>query len=148
MINKSTLETHFGNIKKSNFIELATQWQSEKNWKQKSQHIALELLDYLDVNNLTQKAFAQMMGVSPQAINKWLKGQENFTLETISKLEAVMKRNLIEIISTPTHTEMVMEEFDGVKEKYSWTNLPQQSNYKMAKVVAIRSTYDAKLKGY
>jgi transcriptional regulator with XRE-family HTH domain len=147
MNNKSVLEKYFGEIKESKFIELATQWEAEKIWKEKSQHIALELLDFLDENNLTQKAFAAMMGISPQAVNKWLKGQENFTLETIAKLEAVMKRNLIEIVTNTATTEIVMEESATITEKYTRPANYQNSNFTTAKIIKMHSDYYVKTKG-
>jgi transcriptional regulator with XRE-family HTH domain len=39
---------------------------------------------------MTQKQLAELIGVSPQFISKILKGQENLTLETISKIETAL----------------------------------------------------------
>lgn len=148
MTNKSTLENHFGKIKKSRFEELATQWEAEKTWKQNSQHIAIELSEFLDDNNLTQKAFAEQMGLSPQVINKWLKGQENFTLETIGKLEAVMKRSLIEVVNSGVSTEVRMEEIVIKKFEYVKPLEPQNANFKTAKLIIMSKAYNNKCKGY
>jgi len=38
-----------------------------------------------------------MMNVSPQQVNKWVKGKENFTLETLSRLEEALGINLLAI---------------------------------------------------
>ena len=107
----------------------------------------MELLDYLDENNLTQKAFAERMGLSPQAINKWLKGQENFTLETIAKLEAVMQKKLIQTVTNSSANEMVMEESKTIKQEYSKPALYQNSNFTTAKVIAMHGDYNIKTKG-
>lgn len=148
MIAKSKLENHFGNIKKSRFEELATQWEAEKSWKEKSQHIALELLDFLDENNLTQKAFAKLMGVSPQVINKWLKGQENFTLETIGKMETILQRHLIEVGTRSTESAIMMEELEPIATNYSWNKFPASTYFKpSAKIVPIAREYNSKVYG-
>jgi transcriptional regulator with XRE-family HTH domain len=51
---------------------------------------------------MTQRKLAEEMGVSPQYINKVIKGKENLTLETISKIESVLGIILIEIPSFET----------------------------------------------
>ena len=38
-----------------------------------------------------------MMNVSPQQVNKWVKGKENFTLETLSRLEEALEIKLLAI---------------------------------------------------
>lgn len=57
-----------------------------------SQDIALAVYHYLERNNLTQKKFAEMMGVSQAYVTKILRGSENLTLETIGKLENAWAR--------------------------------------------------------
>lgn len=62
-----------------------------------SQQIALAVLERLDQLNWTQKKLAEEMGVSPQIINKWVKGHENFTIDTIEKLSERLGMELIEV---------------------------------------------------
>lgn len=45
----------------------------------------------------TQKQLADMMGKKPSEISKWLSGEHNFTLKSISKLEAELGESLIEV---------------------------------------------------
>lgn len=35
------------------------------------------------------------MNVSPKQVNKWVKGKENFTLETLSRIEETLKITLL-----------------------------------------------------
>ena len=49
-----------------------------------------------------KKMLAEEMGVTPQYINKVVKGKENLTLETISKIEQVLGIILFEVPSTET----------------------------------------------
>ena len=56
-----------------------------------SQEIALRVLDKLDDLGWTQVKLANELDVSPQQITKIVKGKENLTLETIVKLQEVLK---------------------------------------------------------
>lgn len=64
------------------------EWRTaNKSWLQHSQHIAMLMLEKMDELGMTQKELASLMGCSQQYISKVLKGQENLSLETISKIE-------------------------------------------------------------
>lgn len=60
-----------------------------------SGRIAAKVLDRLDELNWSQKELAAQMGVSPQHINKIVRGQENLTLETIVKLQEILQLPLL-----------------------------------------------------
>ena len=137
MQRKTKIETVFGDIKKSSFLTLAAQWECEKDWKENSQDIALEILEFLDENELTQRAFAEMMWVSPQVINKWLKGQENFTLETIGKMERVMKRKLIQVVTQPVSNTAISEDPILIESIYEKARSAMPEKFKHAKVVPL-----------
>lgn len=47
----------------------------------------MKMLEKMDKMGLTQKQLAEQMGCSQQYISKVLKGQENLSLETMSKIE-------------------------------------------------------------
>jgi ribosome-binding protein aMBF1 (putative translation factor) len=79
-----------------------SQWRNEaefrcenKSWLRYSQHIALLMQDKMDKMNLTQKELACQMSVSQQYISKILKGQENFSLETLAKIEDILHINIL-----------------------------------------------------
>jgi transcriptional regulator with XRE-family HTH domain len=76
----------------------AMTWRAEnRGWLKNAQAVALKMLQALKSKKMTQKGLAELMEVSPQQVNKWVKGKENFTFETISKIEAVLGITLIEI---------------------------------------------------
>ena len=76
-------------------------WRKEnKNWLRKSSAIAIKVHSAIINQGISQKDFAEKMGVSAQYINKILKGNENLSLETISKLETALGIQLIESTST------------------------------------------------
>ncbi|HLO44261.1 MAG TPA: helix-turn-helix transcriptional regulator [Leadbetterella sp.] len=74
--------------------------QANRAWLRKSQSIAIKILSTLKTQGISQKELAEKMGVSPQMVNKILKGSENLTLETISKIEIALGIHLIETAET------------------------------------------------
>jgi ribosome-binding protein aMBF1 (putative translation factor) len=84
-----------GNAKTSKWLDSAIQWKKNAAWLRHSQNIALDILERLDELNWNQKVLAKKLEVSPQIVSRWLKGNENFSLETISKLETVLSLQLI-----------------------------------------------------
>jgi transcriptional regulator with XRE-family HTH domain len=84
-------------LKTSNWQEEAEYRLANKDWLRKSQMIAVRILRELRSRQIKQKALAENLGVSPQQVNKWVKGRENFTLETISKIEKALEIELISV---------------------------------------------------
>ena len=87
-----------------------SEWRNEAKarranleWRGKSFKIAVRILHELrlqkESNGMTQKKLAELMGVTPQYINKIVKGKENLTLETIAKIEKALGITLIEVPS-------------------------------------------------
>lgn len=63
---------------------------ANRQWLRVSQDIASDILEKLDDLGWTQKDLAGKMGVSPQYVNKLVKGSENLTLETLVKLQGIL----------------------------------------------------------
>jgi transcriptional regulator with XRE-family HTH domain len=78
-----------------------------KAWLVKSQAIALKILRSLRAKGLSQRDLADKLNVTPQQVNKWVKGGENFTIETIAKIEQVLDIVLIEI---PTESSKIYQD--------------------------------------
>jgi len=106
-LNAKTMGSAHERIKNIAASEIS-QWRDEANnrkinsdWRDYSFRIAMRILREIRNQNaqhgMTQKRLAHLMGVSPQYINKVVKGEENLTLETISKIEKVLNISLIEI---------------------------------------------------
>ena len=74
----------------SRWKEKAKYRRDNREWLKKSAVIAVKILDALKEQSLSQRDLAQRMNISPQQINKIVKGTENLTLETISNLEAAL----------------------------------------------------------
>jgi transcriptional regulator with XRE-family HTH domain len=69
-----------------------------------SQDIAIKVLERLDMMDWTQRKFAEKLEVSPQQVNKIVKGKENLTLETIVKIQEVLNISIL-----LTHQERKIE---------------------------------------
>lgn len=81
--------------KPSSWKEKARYRSENKEWLKKSAAIAIMVLEALKAQMLTQRDLAEKMNVSPQQINKIVKGQENLTLETITNLELALGIHII-----------------------------------------------------
>lgn len=56
-------------------------------------------LDYLiKEKGLTKKEFAEAIGKRPSEVTKWLSGQHNFTIRTLSMLSAFFGQSLIKVM--------------------------------------------------
>ncbi|PCH66968.1 MAG: hypothetical protein COC06_11975 [Bacteroidales bacterium] len=88
---------------KSNWLGKAKWRRENKAWLDKSASIAIRILSEIrkqkPVNRMSQKRLAEEMGVTPQYINKVVKGKENLTIETICKIERVLGISLMEVPS-------------------------------------------------
>jgi transcriptional regulator with XRE-family HTH domain len=78
--------------------------QENRSWLKKSQAIAIKINKALTDKSMSQKELAEKMGVSPQQVNKIVKGRENLTLETIGKLEIALGISLIEVVKHTVYT--------------------------------------------
>lgn len=102
------------------------EWRkSNKFWIRKSADIALRILDALDELGWNKARLAKEMGVSPQQVSKYVRGEENFKLETICKLEKVLGVELIRVIQADE--EVIL------KSEISMVHEPSKPKYKKGK---------------
>lgn len=80
---------------------------ANKSYSKISNLIAFEILERLDELGWTQKQLAEKMNVYPQQVNKWVKGNENFTIATLARLEEVLQTKLIEV---PSRSQVMIKE--------------------------------------
>jgi transcriptional regulator with XRE-family HTH domain len=82
----------------SKWIEESNKRTEDKEGLRYSQQIAVRILRTLREKNLSQKDLAQRLDVSPQTVNKWVKGSENIGLFTIGKIGKALGVDLIHVI--------------------------------------------------
>lgn len=82
--------------------EVKTDWRDKAQWRRENRrwlrysgYIALKVKNRLEELNMSQKELAEKMNCSPQYVSKLLKGSENLTLDTISKLEECLDLDLV-----------------------------------------------------
>lgn len=100
------------------------EWRKQNPWLRKSQKIAFDILQALRAQKKTQKDLAAMMDVSPQQVNKWVKGRENFTLATLDGLEKTLGIKLL-------------NQSEARQEKS--TSLEIKENYRPAKSASVEN---------
>jgi transcriptional regulator with XRE-family HTH domain len=93
--------------KKSGWLQKAEWRRANQVWLDISAKIAVKVLRTIRAKNITQLQLAELMSVSPQQVNKIVKGQENLTLETISKLETALNIALVEVPTYSYKTELI-----------------------------------------
>lgn len=81
----------------SNTVEWMKERQRNRRLYRFSGKIAFAIIHRLDQLNWTQTRLAEEMGVTKQQVSKWVKGKENFKIETILKIGEVLKTQLIEV---------------------------------------------------
>lgn len=142
MTANSKLEQTFGKIEQSAFLETGKDWRAQMPWKKHAQQIALEVLEHLNVNHITQKKFSEMMGVKPQLVNKWLKGNENFTLETISRMEKVLSISLMKIITHSEENKPVFKLIKGETSSYEKPHNKKDGSEWQSKLITWNQSYN------
>lgn len=97
-------------------------WREQAEWERKnrawirhSQFIAVIMLSRMDELHLTQTSLAERMGCSQQYVSRILKGKENLSLETISKIEEALQVSIFAhshryVFEEDSSTGMVAEE--------------------------------------
>ena len=86
----------FSSTTPSNWKKEAERRQVDKEWLRYSQNIAIKMLDKMDELGLTQKMLAERMGCSQQYVSKVLRGRENLSLETLSKIENALNLQIVQ----------------------------------------------------
>lgn len=82
---------------KSSTLERMAARKKSRTATRLSKRIALLILSRLDQLGWSQKQLAETMGISPQLVNRWVKGKENFTLETIGNISETLSIQLISV---------------------------------------------------
>ena len=82
--------------------ETPSKWREEAEWRREnwswlrhSQKIAVKVLLQMKKEGLTQKVLAERMNCTQQYVSKILKGKENMSLDTLSRLENALGISLI-----------------------------------------------------
>ena len=82
--------------------ETPSKWREEAEWRREnaswlrhSQQIAVKVLLKMKELQLTQKALAERMNCTQQYVSKILKGKDNLSLDTMTRLEEALEISLV-----------------------------------------------------
>ena len=87
---------------KSNWLQEAKEKLANIEPRRKARVLALQVLHALREQGITQTELAGRMGVSRQQVTKIVKGEENFTFETVEKIEKALGVPLVTILEPGT----------------------------------------------
>ncbi len=118
--------------------------KAERSWKKNSAIIALNVLTLLEQKKWSQARLAQKMGVSAAQVSKIVKGQVNFTLESIAKLEIALGRKILDItIIDPEREQRNHAQFIEWLEKATPISTTKSSKRTAIASVSVKSTFTA-----
>ena len=81
----------------SKWIEESNKRFEDKEGLRYSQQVAVRILRTLREKNLSQKDLAELLNVTPQTVNKWVKGAENIGLFTIGRIDKALGVKLMHV---------------------------------------------------
>ena len=129
MTSKSGVYNKIGHL----LSEEPSEWMADEKFREDnaetlfySQSIALRILRRLRELGMTQNDLSDKIGVQRQQVNKWLKGNDNFTLDTICKLSKAVDLQVAELFQP----HFVKDRGDGFHGKYSYSRLDNNGEYK------------------
>ncbi|MCF0163837.1 MAG: helix-turn-helix transcriptional regulator [Bacteroidales bacterium] len=100
-MNTQTSEEYFKAVTQPSssvdWLKVVEELEENEAWLDKSAKIAFAVLSFLRKKKMTKQELAERMGVRAQYVSRIVKGTENLTLETISKLEMALGVNLMEV---------------------------------------------------
>jgi transcriptional regulator with XRE-family HTH domain len=120
--------------------------KANKAWLKKSMRIAVAILKVLRERKISQNTLAASLNVTPQYVNKILKGNENLTLETISKIEEILGIKLVSIEPYTIQAETVKSSgisinIDKSKYKQVATDAPAEERNKFNEVEESQNNF-------
>lgn len=126
---KKRIEELISDSPKSSWKEKVEWRRGKSDWLDKSSDIAFRILDALDELGWNKARLAQELGVTAQQVSKYVKGEENFKLETLCKLEKALGIELVTIL----------QEDEEIVKKGSWEYVDTKravSNLKMGEMLS------------
>lgn len=125
----------------------SSKWLEEAIWREKnaewldlSTKIAIRVLRTIRAKNINQTELAKLLVVSPQYVNKILKGTENLSLETICKLQTALGIELVSLVGYNYASEYFFDQMEseapekhiedkGIGKKQSFKEAPVFEKY-------------------
>ena len=103
--------------------------------------IAYQVSSLLKSNKLSQNELSKLLGKEKSEISKWLSGNHNLTLKSISKLEAVLKKQIIftrEELLVPQKTSDWLEKAEWEIANEDWLNKSARIAIKILRTIRAK----------
>ncbi len=71
-----------------------------KQFVRRYAEITLRIQQILDEKGITQRELAEILGKKPSEISRWLRGNHNFTLASLVKLEVALGEDIFNITAS------------------------------------------------
>ena len=88
MANQVSTQNHHSDILE-NFLSLGTPEESQR--VQNKMMMASKIADAIKNKRISKKEFAELINQKPSVITKWLSGGHNFTMDTLSDIQAAAR---------------------------------------------------------
>lgn len=119
----------------------------KRNQLRESRDIAYKVIDRLKELKWSQKRLAEEMGVSPQYVNKMMRGKENLTLSTQVKLQELLDIPILasyyerrpELIKVNVEIVIEAKQHVGSKIHGAYKDVTSGANKEIAPIVLNRS---------
>lgn len=100
--------------------------------------IALRIADAIKEKNMKQKDLAQLLDVTPQALTRIMKGRQNLTLQSIRKIENILKIKLVTIHEPKSKIKLytLQKEYVSTQGKHV-SDYPQSISVFSGKIIPI-----------
>lgn len=70
-------------------------YRAENPWLRMAQAIAIQIAEVMDILNMTEEELSEKTNISLERIDSIMRGKEDMSLQTISKLEIALNTKLI-----------------------------------------------------
>jgi transcriptional regulator with XRE-family HTH domain len=103
-----------------------------------------QIHEILEKKNMTQRELAEGLGKRESEVSKWMRGNHNFTIRSIAKIESVLGESLI---VTPNKASSFSKPKMVEVKVYARENKPLKSNYTTTTMnfwSALGKTYEKK----
>ncbi|RZL10904.1 MAG: XRE family transcriptional regulator [Hymenobacter sp.] len=101
--------------------------EEEKRFVDKSLQLAGLIAAAMQRQHLTQKALAERLGKQESEVSRWLTGLHNFTLKTLTRLEAVLGEELILTFRDQVARKAEADENNWAAPSAAWQSSPTQT---------------------
>lgn len=120
------------------------QWRkANREWLRESKRIALEILLKLDEKDWKQKDLAVAINVTPQYINKLLRGNEKFPFEVLCKIQNILDFPLLAGFQAKQEKKSKTFEMSGILELKDLSK-SNYTNCKVIEMISKKETYTLK----